>query len=92
MEEGVKNRVAAPAPKAKRTKRAGSKSLGPVVTLQAHYTDAEEVDLTSNDEVSQKLDALPKAVTDLSRHIEAMEEHQEKGRASPSSNSSTSFS
>ena len=55
VEGGVIKGVASPAPKAKRTKRAGSNRLGSAVTLQAqNYTDAEELAMTSNDEVSQK--------------------------------------
>ena len=42
------------------------------------------------DDVSQKLDALVKTVTDLSRCVEAMEEHQKEGGASPSNSPSTS--
>ena len=58
--------------------------------LAQNYTDAKEVALTSNDEVSQKLNALVKAVTDLSRCVGAIEEHQKEGGASSSSSPSTS--
>ena len=44
----------------------------------------------SRDDVSQKLNALVKAVTDLSGHVEATEEHQKEGGASPSNSSSNS--
>ena len=58
--------------------------------MPKNYTDDEEEVLTSNEEVSQKLDAVVKAMTDLSRHVEATEECQKEGGASPSSSSSTS--
>ena len=40
-------------------------------------------------QVSNKVDALVKAVTDLSRRVQAAEERQEVGRASPSPSPST---
>ena len=55
-----------------------------------NQSEVEEVTLTSNDEVSQKLDPLVEVVTDPSRCVEAMEEHQKEGGALPSSSPSTS--
>ena len=46
--------------------------------------------MTSKDDVSQNLDVLMKAVTDLSRHLEATEERQKEGGASLTSSPSTS--
>ena len=72
-------------------KKAGSKKQGSIVTLETeHHSDAE-VASSSRDDVSQKLDALVKAVTDLSKWVESMEEHLMEGGASHSDSPSTSF-
>ena len=49
-----------------------------------------EVAVTSRDDVSQKLDALVKAMTDLSQCVKATEEYREEGVASLTSSPSTS--
>ena len=55
-------------PQVKRTKRAGSKGLAPGVTVQGQYQiNGKEVPVTIQDDFPQKLDALVKAMTDLSR-------------------------
>ena len=74
--------------KAKVRKRAGSKRLAPAVTTQDQYqTDDEDVAVTIQDDVSQKLHALVKDMTDLST-----KECQRQGEASPISNPSTALS
>ena len=47
-----------PAPKVKRTKKAGNKRLGPTTTMWGqHQTDTEEVAVTVQHDVIQKFDA-----------------------------------
>ena len=87
----TKKGVASSAPKTKMIKRAGSKRMGSVISLQTQYhSEAREVASSNRDDVSQKLDVLVKGVTDLSKRIEAMEECQKEGGASPSNSTSTS--
>ena len=50
------------------------------LVLAQNHTDAEQVAVTSNDEVSQQLDVLVMAVTSLSRWVEATEECQKGER------------
>ena len=73
----------------RRTKKVWTKKTG----FCSHLTDSAPLRCrrsSSRDDVSQKLDALAKAVTDLSKRVEAMEEHQKEGGASPLNSPSTS--
>ena len=65
-------------------KRAGNRRHVSVTTVSdQNHTDVEDLPISSNDHVSNKLDALVKAVTDLSRRVQATEEHLKVGAASP---------
>ena len=60
--------VALLAPNATRNKRACNKRLVSVTTVSdQNHVDAKNVPISSSDQVSNKLDALVKAVLDLSR-------------------------
>ena len=69
----TKTGVTSPAHKGTRTKRAGSKKMVSVDTVRNH-SEGEDLPLFSSDQVSTKLDTLVKAVINLSRCVDAMEE------------------
>ena len=58
--------VAAPTPQAKGTNRTGNKELAPAIAVQGQYQINDE-EVAVQADLAQKLDALVKAVTDLSR-------------------------
>ena len=69
--------MAASAPQAKRTKRAGSKGLAHAVSVQGQYEiNEEQVAVIIQYDLSEKLDALMQAMTDVSRSVGATKEHQ----------------
>ena len=82
--------VATSTPQTEETKGAGNKRLATTVWGQ-NKIDAKEVSVTVQQDVTQKLDALVKAMMDISRQVEAIEYHQrEGGGASPYNSPSTS--
>ena len=65
-------------PQAKRIWRVCSKRLAPSATVWGQHQiliDADEVAVTVQQDVTQKLDALVKAVMDLSRRVEDTEDY-----------------
>ena len=62
--------MAASAPQAKRSKRADSTGLAPVVSVQGQYQiNDKQVAVTIQHDLSQKLDAPMQAMKGLSRYV-----------------------